>query len=112
MPTPTIALTGADAELIHILDRDEVLVCTRVWEAWHYKTMGPDDFESYTNGAGVPDSGVTEILAWRDAAVETFRTRLVTALRSAELQTLGLHATDAAVVDGMSDFIADFVPED
>jgi hypothetical protein len=70
--------------------------------------MGPDDFEPYTNGAGVPDSGVTEILAWRDAAVETFRTSLVKAIRGAESQAMGLGPDSGDWLGAMADFIADY----
>jgi len=55
-------LTGADAELDSILD--STYVCTRVWEAWQYKTMAEDDF--------IPAAEAdvrADLIAWRDAAV-------------------------------------------
>ena len=72
-PSETVAarhLTGTTDELARILDRDEAMICTRDWSAWRYKTMSDDDFEPYSIGLEIPDSGVSEILAWRDAAVE------------------------------------------
>jgi len=56
-----------------ILDAQEALYCTRVWEAWSYGTMGEDDFSRVSED----DEAVSEIL--------------YTVLRS-----LGLH-TDAGI---------------
>lgn len=32
---------------------EEVTVCTRVWEAWSYGTMGPDDFQPLSEDDGL-----------------------------------------------------------
>lgn len=45
---------------------DEVTVCTRVWEAWSYDTMGPDDFVPLAE-----DDDVLGDLA--DAAIKGYR---------------------------------------
>ncbi len=112
MPSTDPKLTGATIELAQILDQDDVLVCTRDWSAWQYGTMSENDFESYSEGLDNPDSGVCEILAWRDAAVETFRRALIDHFMSTESQMLGLPSRSEGLVGAWCDVIADFEPKD
>ena len=110
--TAPTKLIGSDDELRAILERDEVLVCTRDWSAWSYRTMSDNDFVGYTDEWDNPESGVAEIRAWRDAAVEAFRAALVAALRGAESQTMGLGPGSGDWLGAMADFVADFEPKD
>lgn len=43
------------------LSESEALVCTRVWEAWSYGTMGEDDFEDASESE-MPDEIAQAVL--------------------------------------------------
>lgn len=62
---------------------DDLLVCTRVWEAWGYKTMGPDDFTAAAEDPDVIDNVIAAIApvveAWLAARVDGLRAPAVTA---------------------------------
>ena len=54
------SVTDAVAEAL-----GEALDCTRVWEAWSYGTMGPDDFSTVAEDGGrVAEIALAAIRAW------------------------------------------------
>jgi hypothetical protein len=65
---------GTDADLDTILDGE--FACTRVWEAWQVGTMTQDDFTPMAETEIVSD-----LLAWRDAAVHAAIERAVQRFR-------------------------------
>ncbi|PRZ15173.1 hypothetical protein [Nesterenkonia sandarakina] len=41
-----MSIEDAKARIAEVANGQELLVCTRVWEAWSYNTMSADDFQT------------------------------------------------------------------
>lgn len=56
--------------LVRVLDSQEALHCTRVWEAWSYGTMTEDDFAAVTQDEASIDELVEAVAAAIGAGAE------------------------------------------
>lgn len=101
-PTP-----GSEQALIRLLTQMEAMACSRDWSGWHHRTMREDDF---TLIADDPDC-ISDLIAWRDAAVEQFRTALVTYIQRAESHMLGLPPLSGDLQFAFADVVAEFEPQ-
>lgn len=66
-PAAEAQLEAVTSAIEKVLDGQDALHCTRVWEAWGYGTMSEDDFSPVTNDAEAVHEIASAVLEALDA---------------------------------------------